>query len=275
MSEISQKLTVAIKTFERPELVTRAVSSLRLFHPTIQVIVADDSKEPVSFENDSFTKTLHLPQDSGISFGRNRAIEKVKTPYYLLIDDDHFFKADCNLEDLVHILDTTDYDIVGMRMLNYRTQKGYCRGELHYAGIFVKEGDEMVHYVGKNHGFHQGYPIYDIILNCYVARKKKSADIKFDEKIKIGKEHSDFFLEAKQNGVLVTVSKNSYIHHLQTNSPHYFSFRDRGHLYTKYYFKKHNIKSEKSVGVHYSKLDKIKYFPQRIQYLIKNAFVRK
>ena len=72
MSEIAQKLTVAIKTFERPELVTRAVSSLRKIHPTIPVIIADDSKEPISFDNDKYTESLHLPFDTGISFGRNR-----------------------------------------------------------------------------------------------------------------------------------------------------------------------------------------------------------
>ena len=274
MGEIAQKLTIAIKTFERPELVTRAVSSLRIIHPTIPVIIADDSKEPVSFESDLYSEVLHLPVDSGISFGRNRAIEKIKTPYYLLIDDDHCFEADCNLEDLVHILETTDFDIVGMRMLNYRAEKGYCRGELQFAGTFEREGDEMVHYAGQNHGYHQGFPIFDIILNCYAARKAKTVEIKFDENIKIGKEHGDYFLNAKQKGILVTLSKNSYIHHRPSYSTQYANFRKRSDTYTEYYFKKHRISSEKTVGVHYKKLDRLKYFPQKIRYLYRKLFLR-
>ena len=275
MSELSQKLTVAIKTFERPELVTRAVSSLRTLHPAIPVIIADDSKNPISFDTDLHTEVLHLPFDTGISYGRNRAIEKVKTPYYLLMDDDYFFKADCNLAGLISILESTDFDIVSMRVLNYRARKGYCRGELHFAGTLVREGDEMVHYIGKNHGYHQGFPRFDIIHNCYLARTNKVAKIKFDEKIKIGKEHGDFFLEVKKNNILVTIAKDSYIHHLQANSSNYNSFRDRGHLYTEYYFKKHGLKSEKTLGAEYKLVDKIKYFPQKVQYAWQKIIQRK
>ena len=64
MSEIAQQITVAIKTFERPELVTRAVSSLRKIHPKIRVIIADDSKKPISFDDDPYTEALHLPFDT-------------------------------------------------------------------------------------------------------------------------------------------------------------------------------------------------------------------
>ena len=274
MNDIAQKLTIAIKTFQRPELVTRAVSSLRKFHPTLPVIIADDSKEPISFENDKYTESLHLPFDTGISFGRNQAIEKIKTPNYLLIDDDHCFEADCNLEGLVHILETTDYGIVGMRMLDYRAEKGYCRGELHFAGTLIREDDEMVHYAGQNHGYHQGYPLFDIILNCYAARKTKTTNIKFDENIKIGKEHCDYFLDAKQKGVLVTLSKDSFIHHRPSYSALYTRFRKRSDTYTKYYFKKHGINSEKTVGVHYRKFDRLKYLPQKIKYLWRKTFLR-
>ncbi len=274
MSELAKLLTIAIKTFERPELVTRAVLSLRRIHPNIPIIIADDSREPISFDNDPFTATLHLPFDTGISFGRNRAIERVKTPYYLLMDDDLYFKLDSNLEGLIHVLETTNFDIIGLRMLNYSTGKGYCRGELQFAGTLERVNDELVHYIGKNHGIHQGYPRYDIVLNCFVARTNKVAEIKFDENIKIGKEHSDFFLTAKQNGILVTISKDSFIHHRQIKSSDYFSFRDRGYLYTEYYFQKHSIKSEKTIGVQYKMIDKIKYYPQRIQCYVNNIFRR-
>ena len=266
MSELAQKLTVAIKTFERPDMIARAVSTLRLIHPTIPVIIADDSKNPISFENDPFTNVLHLPFDTGISYGRNRAIEMIKTPYYLLMDDDYFFKADCNLAGLVNILDTTDFDIISMRVLDYRASKGYCRGELHFAGTLEREGDKLVHYIGKNHGYHQNYPCFDIIHNCYLARTNKVAKVKFDENIKIGKEHGDFFLEVKQCDILVTLAKDSFIHHYPKNSSHYKTFRNRNDDYTEYYFKKHGINSEKTLGTEYKLLDKIKYFPQKIKY---------
>ena len=269
--DLSEKLTVVIKTFERPDMITRAVSSLRSLHPTIPVIIADDSKEPTSFDDDPYTTALHLPFDTGISYGRNRAIEKVETPYYLLIDDDHCFKKDANLQGLVDILDTTDFDIVAMRMLNYRAGKGYCRGELFFAGTFERENDTMMHYVGKDRGLHLGYPLYDIVLNCYAARKKKAAIIKFDENIKIGKEHGDYFLEAMKRNIKVTVSKNSYIHHLPIYSEKYAGFRKRSGSYADYYFKKHGISSEKTIGKDYRFFDKVRYFPQKVAYWISCA----
>ena len=275
MSELSRKLTVVVKTFERPDMVRRAVKSLRKLHPLIPMIVADDSRNPITFDEDPITTCLQLPFDSGISYGRNRALEKVETPYYLLIDDDHCFEEDCNLGELVEILENTDFNMVGMRMLNYRSKRGYCRGELQFAGTLVRENDKMIHYIGRNRGIHMGFPIYDILLNCYAAKISNTKQISYDENIKIGKEHGDYFLAAKKVGFKATLSRNSFIHHRPLYSSEYIKFRSRSDNYTSYYFDKHDITSEATIGKNYLFFDKIKYFPQRIKYLAKRLTGRK
>lgn len=269
---LADSLTVVIKTFERPDMVSRAVASLRSIHPTLPVIVADDSSEPLTFQEDPNTAVIQLPFDSGISYGRNRAIEMVNTPYYLLIDDDHCFAKDCNLEALVQILDETDFDIVAMKMLNYRPTKDICLGEFHYAGTLEREGDALVHYIGRKRGKHQGYPIYDIVLNCYAARKEKAEKVCFDEVIKIAHEHRDYFLRAKAAGLKVTISNNSFIHHRPVYSKNYMNFRRRVEEFTQHYFNKHHISSERTVGKNYTLLDKLKYYPRRLSYAFKKKF---
>lgn len=45
----------------------------------------DDSREPLEYEG---VKRIVLPYDSGVSAGRQSALEAVETPYVLLLDDD-------------------------------------------------------------------------------------------------------------------------------------------------------------------------------------------
>ncbi|OKL44774.1 glycosyltransferase family 2 protein [Pseudovibrio exalbescens] len=266
---VAENLTVVVKTFERPDMVTRCINSLREYYPTTRAIVADDSFEPTEFLSDPYTNTLKLPPDTGISEGRNKAIELVETPYYLLIDDDHCFERDANLSGLVELISATTFDIIAMRMLDYRPIKNYCRGELHYAGTFEKEDGVLYHYIDQNRGYLEGYPLYDIVLNCYIARTSTAGTLKFDETIKIGKEHGDYFLRAKDAGLKVTISKQSFIHHRPVYSQHYTGFRKRSQSFEAYYLRKHGIIEEITVGKPYNFFNKLKYYPQRLKYITK------
>lgn len=46
MKELKEKLTIAIKTFERPGCLQECVESIKKMYPEIKIIVADDSKTP-------------------------------------------------------------------------------------------------------------------------------------------------------------------------------------------------------------------------------------
>ncbi len=78
-------LTAIIKTFERPRILRRLVSSIRRLYPDLKVIVADDSRSPVPVDG---VTTIELPYNTGLTAGRNAALREVVTPYFLLLDDD-------------------------------------------------------------------------------------------------------------------------------------------------------------------------------------------
>lgn len=269
--KVEDQVTVVVKTFERPDLIKRCVHSVRALHPKMPIIVADDSQETVRFENDPCTTVLHLPYDSGISFGRNRALEQVETPYYILIDDDHCFEADCNIDGLIELLRSTDLDIVAMRMIDYRNGKRYSRGELVFAGTMDIEDGKFRHTVGENRGYHADHPLYDLILNCYIAKKESTSSLTFDENIKIGKEHADYFLQAKHKGLKITVAKNAYIHHRPIYTEAYKKFRKRSADYSTYFFKKHGIISEETFGTHYYISNKIRHYGNRVFSFLRKA----
>ncbi len=64
------------------------IKSIKKFYPSLHNIVADDSKSPVHRPDVEYHV---LPFDSGLSKGRNFLVKKVKTSYFLLLDDDFCF----------------------------------------------------------------------------------------------------------------------------------------------------------------------------------------
>ena len=84
----------------RPDLVEQCgacglVAQLRL-------LVGDDGLEPSPCTGVDY---LRLPQDIGVSAGRAALLNEVKTPYYMLLDDDVEFFRPTTIEDLIVLVD--------------------------------------------------------------------------------------------------------------------------------------------------------------------------
>ena len=76
-------LTIIIKTFERPHAVKRLFDSIRIFYSDLPIIIADDSRNPITSLGDA--KIITLPYNVGLSKGRNSLIDIVQTKYFLLL----------------------------------------------------------------------------------------------------------------------------------------------------------------------------------------------
>ncbi len=229
---VNTKLTAIIKTFERPETLQRLLSSLRRCYPDMHVIVADDSHEP---QKPDGVETIILPYDSGVSAGRQKALDAVKTPYVLLLDDDFIFYADTKLEEALNILEREPViDIMGGEVVNLPSFKAadYRDARLHPTTrtSLVPPGTLL-----------ESLPVYDKIPNFYIARTERLKLVGWDHRIK-RLDHADFFTRAK--GILVTVmNKRFKILHAQTphNLPYmkkrYDVKQDSAVLKMKYYMK--------------------------------------
>jgi glycosyltransferase involved in cell wall biosynthesis len=202
---VDTQLTAIIKTFERPVILKRLLDSIFKFYPNMNIIVVDDSQNPT---NDSRVTNITLPYDSGVSLGRQIALEAVSTPYVLLLDDDFIFYHKTVLEDaLKTVIEDNRIDIMGGEVINLPSFKSndYSIARLH------PTQNKSVYPVGT---ILSGYKVYDKVPNFYIARSDRLKLVGWDKSIK-RLDHADFFTRAK--GILTTVyNPNFKVLHAQT-----------------------------------------------------------
>lgn len=88
-ARLAEDVTIAVKTFERPEAVKRFVRSARRVFDG-RIVVADDSREPWR-PSEPGVEVVVLPFNFGVTRGRNAALARVETPYVIVGDDDLVF----------------------------------------------------------------------------------------------------------------------------------------------------------------------------------------
>lgn len=227
---VNETLTAVIKTFERPNELKRLVKSIKQFYPEIKIIIVDDSKIPSTLED---VKIIIMPYDSGVSAGRNMALSEVKTPYFLLLDDDFIFCRQTDLEQALEKMHKNlEIDIMGGEVLNlplYTTTK-YLN-----AGLYPNKKSSVL----ENGTVIDGMKVQDKVANFYIGRTDSIKELGWDNNIK-RLDHADFFTRAK--GVLLTVFNPDFkVLHAQTPyNKNYMKKRndyksDKKLLYEKYY----------------------------------------
>lgn len=102
------RLTALVRTCNRPASVARLVASLRRRYPHLRLLVADDSRQPQPIDGADWVR---LPADVGVSAARNTALARVRTPYFLLLEDDFEFTARTQIERLVELVAEKRLDV--------------------------------------------------------------------------------------------------------------------------------------------------------------------
>ncbi|WP_392340468.1 glycosyltransferase family 2 protein [Moritella marina] len=162
---------------------------------------------------------------------------KLKQKYFVLLDDDFFFTKKTNLEELQRVIECNDFDMVGFDFFDY----GFCKRN--FQGLYEIKGETLISKIGMSRDKINGYKQYDYILNCFIGRTDFFKVNGWDEKIKIGSEHDDFFLNIKQLKPKITHITNVSISHYPKYTKEYKSFR-KGR-FEKYFFiflKKNKLK---------------------------------
>lgn len=226
-----EDVTFIIKTFERHDSLILLMNSIRKFYPYVKVIIADDSKNSNFIFNDCNLEYYSLPFDSGVSYGRNFLIDKVTTKYFLTLDDDFLFNENTKIEIFKDILDNNNIDLVSGDVF-------FQGSKTDYKGIFeLTDERKLLLRMNENRGYENGYPLYDIVLQFFLARTDKIRDIRWDPDLKT-QDHEDFFYRG--NGLLnITHTEEVSIGHPQARTPYYDSFRHRN--YWPMVFEKNNL----------------------------------
>jgi glycosyltransferase involved in cell wall biosynthesis len=188
-----QQITAIVKTFNRTQELSQLIKSIWRVQPDLAVIIADDSQNPSYFAD---LTTLALPFNSGVSAGRNAALDLVQTPFVLILDDDLVFYRKTRLVEALRLMQQVPrIDIMGGRVINLPE---YQADEYKDAALFpissapiLPKGSQLA-----------GLPVYDKVANFFIGRTDSVRQVGWDPALKFV-DHADFFTRAK--GTLITV----------------------------------------------------------------------
>ena len=182
-------LTIIIKTLLRPAELEACIESIHKTCGTdIKIYVADDSPPKTINPRTDIDEYFILPYDSGASYGRNYMVDRVKTKYLMVIDDDTVFLPTTkkHIDNALSILENHgNIDLVG----------GREEGVAWYGSMKIENNILMLD-LGSSTKAIDGYPLYDFVPQIYIARTDKIASIQWDNELKTA-EHEDFFWRAK------------------------------------------------------------------------------
>ena len=207
------KVTLIIKTFERPQCINRLVYSIKMMYPNLRVIVADDSRE---FRPIAGVEHWQMPYDSGVSAGRNLALSKVDTPYVVTLDDDFCFCSRTKLEKWFEILeDNTEIDIIGSNV----------DGLPNYQISLLIENDALI-FRPIPRGRLGNFNLWDIVLQFWMGRTDKIKEVGgWDDRFKTC-DHIPFFCRALGR-LNIAYTSDVSVGHMPIKSQAYFNHRNK------------------------------------------------
>ena len=210
-------LTAIIKTFQRPAVAQRLVDSIRTRYPSLPILIADDSEEDHQYAG---ANLLRLPFNVGLSAGRNRLLEAVETEYFLLLDDDHVFNENPNLEKWLLALEDNGYDLLAGFVVEFREVKAAF-----YGTFELVDGSHLLMHREQHLRDENGILQCHYTPNFFIAKTKQIKELgAWKEELKL-EEHWEFFYRVYQKikiGYYPAVS----VDHRRETSESYSKFRD-------------------------------------------------
>jgi len=227
--EVATKVTVGIKTFvcdaSTLRLVAGLVRSIRIAYPTLRILIANDGPlrlaDEIFVKEDDGVQVISVPDNSGISYGRNRMVNATTTQYFLLLDDDHIFDVDVDVAKIVSSADLTDFDIIGMRVRNLpgiaELESENILIPRYIANVTSFQNREVTLCVWNENA---GPPVQnmttplrvDVLHNAFLARTSVLKQHPWRNELKVN-EHMTFFLDARKAGIKIGYLPSVFVHH--------------------------------------------------------------
>jgi len=226
-AHLLSQTTVLIKTFQRPKDLDRLIRSLRRYYPELQILVGDDGFQPSPRSDVGY---IRLPEDIGVSAGRNALLERVKTPYFLMLDDDLEFFRKTKIEKLTQLVDQGELDIAAGNYVKIKRKLFFIhRRRLQpYHGLFDFRDNQLrlvrgSHYQGKD------YLLCDITHQFFVARTDAIRALGgWDPELRMN-DHEEFFVRARRQGLRIGYRSDVMVLHWNSRPAGYCKFRYRSY----------------------------------------------
>lgn len=231
-----QDLTFLIKTFERPGDCRKLIASIVAKYPGFPITVLDDSRAPKEFEH---ATTIKAEYDIGLSEGRNRLLDSVQTPYFMMLDDDYIFEGQSDVEKLLRVLDK-GYEIVFGTINRKRCPQWSGNIEKRGKGIYITK-DVRWHQSGTDH-----WADVHIAPNLYVGRK--GTKVRYDPRWKTGAEHIDCAVKMRDAGLSCAFVPSVSVWHSRNRPKGYKNARARGLEFNKKWRAENGVTSINPLG---------------------------
>ncbi|HET6391047.1 hypothetical protein [Hyphomicrobium sp.] len=178
-------------------------------------------------------EVVSLPYDFGVSASRNALASLVRTPYFLLCDDDFIFSAITDLA-CAQIVFNSDPDIAIVGGLLFDLRDGEMISDNHPRSwekvLYLDKSRRTLTLIpaeiGRPRPIYAGdvpYFLVDAVLNFAMMRTSAfhSGRVGWDPQFKITGEHEDFYLNLKTNApdlkVAYCPSMMAYHHHANSH----------------------------------------------------------
>ncbi len=207
---VAKNVTFIFKSFERQALADGLCRNISRMYPGAEVIVADDSRLPLAVDLPAVT-VIHLPFNSGLSTGLQAALDAVRTPFIVRLDDDELLTIRSRVHrELRYLMDHPELDLIGfghttairLRSPQYNFKEYYnCPMADAPRPLKIPHMTE----IDENH------IVLGKVANIYLARTEKVREVGFNQNIRI-LDHHDFFRRAA--GIITSaIAKDTVVFH--------------------------------------------------------------
>ncbi len=218
------RLTAIVHASERPQNLQRLVRSIGWLYPQVRILAAQDTSAVQAVAG---ADVVRLPADIGISACRNALLARVRTPYFLLLEDSFELTRRSGVDRMFELVSTSALDIAAGELV--RCQRRFVlftsRMSDPGAAMFEFDGDAVKIKLGHNPGAG-GFFRCDVAHNFFVGRTDKVRAIGgWDPQLQVD-ERIEFFYRACRYGLKVGVCPDSVAHRWAERGDSRRSLRD-------------------------------------------------
>lgn len=216
--------TFLIKTFLRPDCLSRVLFSIHRYYPGTPTIVVDDSgNDEASTICSAYRPWVRLLQtdktDVGISAGRNLGLAEINTEFFVLLDDDCMIWIMTDIALMLRRLIETGADVVC---------GPFCELD---KGLIRQSAMEFLEHENRYLLVKSDLPLGNegwvkASNNFFAARTAIQNKVTWPERLKVS-EHAPYFWLLFRAGGKVWASHFSSVVHLRVDDPVYETYRFR------------------------------------------------
>ena len=207
---VRENVTFIAKSFQRQNLVKELCRNISHMYPGVSIIIADDSDTPLKMDQDN-VQVIQLPFNSGLSAGLKAALEEVRTPFVMRMDDDELLMIRSKVHrELKYMLDHPEIDLIGFGHTTALRCHSPRRNFDEYRKAFMDDAPrplKIPHLTRIDHN----HTVLGKVANIYLAKTEALRKVGFDPNIKVI-DHHDFFWRAA--GVITSaIAEDTVVFH--------------------------------------------------------------